>query len=255
MLPQYSEKYAHASMITPEKNLDHRRQHGRFPKSAPPRTVILCYSSRFMKQVLQNYAHQQCEECFSKLYYLTDYPSVAIGNFGVGAPVTALRMEDLISWGVKQFIAIGSAGAISPKLTIGDIVLCEKAVRDEGTSFHYMPPSKYIHAPQRMRLMLGKHLNKMQIAHRVGSTWTTDSFYRQTSLEVKHFQDEGILTVEMEAAAIFAVAHVHQVDLGAMFTISDLHTDQDWMPHFENEKKWEGMHNILKAALAAAAEE
>lgn len=254
MLPQYSEKHAHASMITPAKRLDHKRLHGRFPKSAPPKTVILCYSSRFMKKVLENYAHQQCEECFSELYYLTDHPSVAIANFGVGAPIAALRLEDMIAWGVKQVISIGSAGAISSKLAIGDIVLCEKAIRDEGTSFHYIPPAKYIHAPQRMKLLLGSHLKQMDIPHRIGATWTTDSFYRQTAPEVKHFQDEGILTVEMEASALFAVAHVHQIDLGSLFTISDLHTDQDWMPDFENKKTKEGMQTLLKVALAASAE-
>ena len=254
MLPQYAEKHTQASRITPSKKLDHKRSHGHFPNSAPPKTVILCYSSRFMKDVLDHYTHRQCDGCFSTLYYLTDYPSVAICNFGIGAPVAALMVEDLICWGVKQFISIGSAGAISSKLTIGDVVLCERAIRDEGTSFHYIPPSKYIHAPQRMRLLLGKHLNNMQIPHRIGATWTTDSFYRQTDQEVKHFQDEGILTVEMQASALFAVAHVHQIDLGSLFTISDLHTDQDWMPHSENEKKWEGLHNLLKVALAAASE-
>ncbi len=254
MLPQYSEKHTQASRITPEKKLDYKRLHGLFPKSSPPETVILCYGSRFLKQVLEKYAHKQCEGCFSELYYLTDYPSVAIACFGIGAPVTALRLEDMIAWGVKKVISIGSAGAINPKLKIGDIVLCEKAVRDEGTSFHYIPPSKYIHAPQRMKLLLADQLKQMQIPHRIGATWTTDSFYRQTAQEVKHFQDEGILTVEMEASALFAVAHVHKIDLGALFTIADLHTDQDWMPSFENEKSKEGKQTLLKVALAAATE-
>ncbi len=241
-------------MITPAKRLDDQRHHGRLPKSAAPKTVIFCHSTRFMKQILERYAHQQCEECFSKFYFLTDYPSVCIGNAGVGAPVAAIQAEELIAWGVKQFISIGIAGAVSPKLAIGDHVLCEKAIRDEGTSFHYIPPAKYIHAPQRMRLLLDKHLKEMQVPYRIGTTWTTDSFYRQTAQELKHFQDEGVLTVEMEAAALFAVAHVHQIDLGTLLTISDLHTDQEWKPDFESEKRWEGLHTLLKVALAAATD-
>ena len=77
---------------------------------------------------------------------------------------------------------------------------------------------------------------------------------RSAAQKLTLIQDEGILTVEMEASALFAVAHVHKIDLGALFTIADLHTDQDWMPSFENEKSKEGKQTLLKVALAAATE-
>jgi uridine phosphorylase len=252
MLPQFGDKHEHDSLTTPSKLLEHRRQFGRLPTVPAPKTVIFCYQSRFMKTILEEMPHKQCDGCFSKLYFLTDYPDVAIGDFGIGAPVAAAKMEELIAWGVQQFISMGTAGSLQAKAKIGDIVVCEKAIRDEGTSHHYLPPTKYIHAPRRMTNKLMHQLKKAEIPFLIGSTWTTDSFYRQTGEEVVHYQKEGVVTVEMEAAALFAVAHFYQVDLGAMFTISDSHVDLVWQPHMEDERTLQGLRHLLKTALEAS---
>ncbi len=252
MLPQYGEKHEHSSLITPSKVLEHRRQFGRLPSTPPPKTVLFIFQGRFMKQLLEEMPHQQCDGCFSKLYYLKDYPTIAIGDFGVGSPNIATKMEELISWGVQQFIGIGTAGSLQTKVGIGDIVVCEKAIRDEGTSHHYLPPTKYIHAPRRMTNKLHNLLKKENFPCHIGCSWTTDSFYRQTAEEVQHYQKEGVLTVEMEAAAMFAVAHFYQVDLGAMFTISDSHADLIWQPHFEDERPKQGLRALFKVAIEAA---
>ena len=255
MLPQFTEKHEYGSLITPSKVLDHRRQYGRLPSMPAPRTVIFCYQGRFVSQILNDLPHQQCDGCFSKLFYLTDYPSTAIGDFGVGAPAAAMKMEELIAWGVQQFISIGTAGSLQPKIGIGEIILCEKAIRDEGTSHHYLPPSRYIHAPRRMTNELLSLLKKGNVPHFIGSSWTTDSFYRQTAEEVLHYQKEGVLTVEMEAAALFAVAHFYKVDLGALFAISDTHADLDWRPHFEDERPRKSLHQMLQIALLASQQD
>lgn len=254
MLPQFSEKHTQDSLITPAKLLHHRRQYGRFPTLSPPQTAIFCYNGRFLTQVLEQMAHQPCDGCFSNLFFFKDNPSVAIGNFGVGAPAIIAKMEELISWGVKQFISIGLAGSLNKKLKIGDLILCDKAIRDEGTSHHYLPPSRYIHAPRRMTNRLQELFKQNQIPYLIGSTWTTDSLYRQTAQEVAHYQQEGVLSVDMEVSALFAVAHFHQVDLGAMLTISDIHTESSWKPHLEDERPRQGLHQLLKIALAAAKE-
>jgi uridine phosphorylase len=245
MLHRFEEKHERSS-------LEYRKQFGRLPTAPPPKTVIFCYQGRFLKSVLSRMPHQSCDGCFSKLHFLTDCPGVAIGDFGIGAPAIASKMEELIAWGVEQFISIGTAGTLQIKAGIGDIVLCEKAVRDEGTSSHYLPLAKYIHAPRRMTNKLLQELKKAELSHHIGSTWTTDGFYRQTKEEVQRYQKEGVITVEMEAAALFAVAHFYQVDLGALFTISDSHADLIWQPHLEEEKVNHGLNILLDIALNAA---
>lgn len=252
MLPQFGKKHELSSLITPSKVLEHRRQYGRLPSSPAPKTVIFCYQGRFLNQALEKMPHRQCGGCFSKLFYLTDYSDVAIGDFGIGGPLVATKMEEFIAWGVQQFLSIGTAGSLQSKVGVGDLIVCEKAIRDEGTSHHYLPPTKYIHAPRRMTSTLQHLLKKANLPHHVGSTWTTDSYYRQTAEEVQLFQKEGVLTVEMEAAALFAVAHFHQVDLGAMFAISDTHSNLVWQPHLEDDRPRQGLASLLKIALEAS---
>lgn len=251
MIPQFGEKHEFSSLTSASKMLEHRKQFGRLPSTPAPKTAIFCYQSRFVKKILEETPYESCGGCFSKLYFLKDYPGIAITDFGIGAPVMANKMEELIAWGVNQFISMGTAGSLNPKAPIGSIVVCEKAIRDEGTSHHYLPPTKYIHAPRRMTNKLQQQLKKSDIPFLTGSTWTTDSFYRQTAEEITRYQKEGVLTVEMETAALFAVAHFYQVDLGAMFTITDTHTDLIWQPYFEEEKTMSGLRTLLKIALEA----
>jgi uridine phosphorylase len=251
MLPQFGDKHEH-SLLTSASKLEHRRQFGRLPKCDPPKTVIFCYQNRFFKKILEEMPHRQCDGCFSKLHFLTDYPGVAIGDFEMGAPAVANKMEELIAWGAQQFISIGTAGSLQPKAKIGDIIVCEKAIRDESTSHHYLPPTKYIHAPRRMTSKLQHQLKKAEIPFLIGSTWTTDRFYHQTAEEVTHYQKEGVLTVEMQTAALFAVAHFYQVDLGTMFTISAFQADLAWQPHLEEEHTERGLRTLLTTALAVS---
>ena len=89
-------------------------------------------------------------------------------------------------------------------------------------------------------------LKKAEIPYLIGSTWTTDSFYRQTAEEVMHYQQEGVITVEMEAAALFAVRPFLPGHLGAMFTISDSHADLVWQPHLEDERTAKGLQSLLQ---------
>jgi uridine phosphorylase len=247
--------FSNHTPISPSKLAENRQKLARLPNASAPKTVIFCHEDHFLKKMLSHMPHRQCDGCFSKLYFLSDHPGIAIGNFGMGAPVIAPKMEELIVWGVDQFISMGTAGSLQTKAKIGDIIVCEKAVRGESTSQHYLPPSQYIHAPRRMTNKLQSQLKKANIPFLIGSTWTTDRFYEQTNAEIVHYQKEGVLTVESETAALFAVAHFYQVDLSAIFTISDSHSDLLWQPHFEHEATERNLHTLLKVALAASKED
>lgn len=231
----------------------HRENSSRSPSAPVPKTVILCDQGRFFKQVLEQMPHIQCEGCSSKLYFLTHNPGVAIGDFGVSASSAAAKMEELIAWGVQQFISIAVAGSLQTKATTGDIVICEKAVRDETTSRRYLPPTKYVHAPRRMMTKLLSELKKSEVPCLIGGTWTIDNLYDMS--DALQYQKEGILTVETQAAALFAVAHFYQVDLGAMFAISDSHEKLLWESTSEDERTLRGLHTLLHIALAAVKEQ
>ena len=92
-------------------------------------------------------------------------------------------------------------------------------------------------------------LEKLGQKYTVGSSWTIDAPYRETVAEAVQYQKEGVLTVEMEAAALFAVASYRKIDLGAVFTISDSLADFKWSPEFHREETKEGLEILYKTAL------
>jgi uridine phosphorylase len=179
----------------------------------------------------------------------TDHKVGIVGGFGFGAPAACLRLEGLIAYGVKRFASIGTAGALQKDLHIGDLVVCDRAIRDEGVSYHYQEASKYAHASPEMVSRLTRAAEKLKLPHRLGTSWTIDAPYRETTVEVRHYQGEGVMTVEMEASALFAVAAYHDIEMGAMFTISDSLAGEVWDPQFDSEAVTNGLFTLYQVAV------
>lgn len=143
-----------------------------------------------------------------------------------GAPLAAVTVEELLSLGATEFLLLGTAGSINSMVHFNDIVLCNRALRDEGTSYHYMTPSIYAKPYGNLRDKLESRIADAGMKIFKGSTWTTDAPYMETPEEVSEYVKRGIHTVEMEAAAVFAVSNVRKVNSAAVFAISDeLHGD------------------------------
>ena len=94
------------------------------------------------------------------------------------------------------------------------MVVANAAVRDEGTSYHYMPPSRTVEADPAVVQKLVKVLEKHGVNYEVGKTWTTDAFYRETKGKIAKRKEEECLTVEMECSALLAIAKYRNVTLG-----------------------------------------
>ena len=129
---------------------------------------------------------------------------MAVFHPGVGAPLAASLFEDAIAHGCSSFVACGGAGALVPGLALGHVVVPDAAVRDEGTSSHYLPPAREVAAdPEAVAVAV---LERNGVPHTVGKTWSTDAPYRETVGRIARRRAEGCITVEMEAAAFMAVA-------------------------------------------------
>ena len=122
------------------------------------------------------------------------------------------------------------AGGIQADLKVGDLVVCDRALRDEGTSYHYLPPGDYVTANPDLVNALAATLSTQGQAAQTGGTWTTDATFRETDLEVAHYQSEGIKTVEMESAALFAVAQVRAAQAASVFVVGDSLAGSVWRP-------------------------
>jgi len=107
-------------------------------------------------------------------------------------------------------------------------VVVDRAVRDEGTSHHYLSDERYADATGSLVGGLAAALADRGIARRVGLSWTTDAIFRETTAELEHYRSEGVLTVEMEAAAVFAVASYRGADAVAVLSVFDRLLGDRW---------------------------
>lgn len=155
---------------------------------------------------------------------------LAIVQGGVGAPLAAGWLDEMIALGCRAFVAAGGAGVLVPELALGHVVVPTAAIRDEGTSYHYLPPSREVTPTDDALAAIFATLNRHGIPHVAGKTWTTDGLYRETRGKIERRVAEGCLTVEMEAAAFFAVARFRGVSFGQMLYAGDDLSGEAWDP-------------------------
>lgn len=249
--PNLKNKYAEESMFSPSEYLQYCKQRGDYPKFKSPRGVIFCYQRKLMNFILENHKTTKVKGFYGEMYLLneTNGEVAIIGKFGIGSPVVVTLLEELIAFGVKKFISIGTAGTLQKDIMIGSLMVCEKAIRDEGTSHHYIKHSKYAYASKEITNRIKKSLEKFKQKYLVGTSWTIDAPYRETVAEAKQYQKEGVATVEMEASALFAVAQYRNVEIGAIFTISDSLAELEWKPKFHLTKTDKCLKILYKVAV------
>ncbi len=131
----------------------------------------------------------------------------------VGAPFAVLVAEELFASGCEFLISITSAGQIISQGDPPYVVLIEKALRDEGTSYHYLSPSPYSHLPPALREVICTAWDHTHVPLYAGASWTTDAPFRETEAMIAACRKSGILAVEMEAAALYALAEALRYEI------------------------------------------
>jgi uridine phosphorylase len=157
----------------------------------------------------------------------------------VGAAGSAAFLEELIASGFSKFIVCGGAGVLRKDIAVGHLIIPTSAIRDEGVSYHYLAPAREIECNPEVIGKIEEELNKYKIDYIKGKTWTTDSFYRETEDKIELRKSEGCLTVEMEAAAFFAVARFRNVKLGQILYGGDDLSSMTW-----DSRKWHNKTEI-----------
>lgn len=162
--------------------------------------------------------------------YEMEYQSKAVGVSvaGVGGPLAAGFFEEVIAFGYRKFIVCGSAGVLDSEIPRNHVVIPTAALRDEGVSYHYLPPSRVVQGQPKPIRAIESVLQKRGIEYEKGMTWTTDAFYRETPQKVKKRKEEGCITVEMETASYMAVAEFREVDFGQILYGGDDVSGELW---------------------------
>jgi uridine phosphorylase len=158
----------------------------------------------------------------------------------IGGPYAVLVAEQLAASGARLIVGLTSAGRVRPDLPIPSLVLATRAVRDEGTSYHYVSPQRTIDAPASVLPHLQRELGRLGTPLFQGLVWTTDAPYRETRRQIEHHAGSGVLAVEMQAASLFAFSAARSMPVAVVAHVSNAidHTGKpfDRGPEVEGER-------------------
>lgn len=174
---------------------------------------------------------------------------IVVFHPNVGAPIAAGYMEELIALGCRTFIAAGGCGVLNSEIGAGHVIIPTTAVRDEGTSYHYLPAGEEAFTSKTAVSAIKATLDHHHVPYATGKTWTTDAPYRETRKLVSQRQAEGCLTVEMETAAFCAVAQFRNVTFGQLLYGGDDLTGDEW-----DGRSWQKMNSTREKLFWLAVE-
>lgn len=254
--PAVPAKHFSPEIISADTVLEDWEKRGLFePTSWNIESAVLIYDRRLYRDLLKEHELKALPFGAAGAYHelaASDGRLVLAGEFGVGAPAAAIVAESLIACGVREIISLGTAGGLQPDLNPGEIVLVTGAVRDDGTSHHYIQSEIAVAPDQSLSDRL--ELSLKQSSSKAGRVWTTDAPFRETIIELQTHRDAGVLAVEMEAAALMAVCELRDVAFASCVCISDLLTEEGWQALFSATQVRQALITMFDAAVETLME-
>ena len=190
----------------------------------------------FLEEEIDRYAQEVEADCVgefvsaTKTYpvYVMDYKGekVCLAQAPVGSAPAAQFMDWLIGYGVEQIISTGTCGVLAD-IEENAFLVPVRALRDEGTSYHYAAPSRYMDVHVEAISAIEQVLEQLGVPYEEVMTWTTDGFYRETAEKVAYRKEEGCAVVEMECSALAAVAQLRGAVWGELLFTADSLADLD----------------------------
>lgn len=209
--------YESSSLFTPENLLREARRQKSLDNGCVPAICVLDPDGDLVDylQASGRARRSRTWACYHTTLDTFTQGGIEFGIVGrvVGAPFAVLVAEELFASGCQLLISITSAGQIISKGEPPYVVLIEQALRDEGTSFHYLPPSPYSYLALHLKELVCSTWDHHRVPLHTGASWTTDAPFRETEEAIAACREQGILAVEMEAAALYALASARQKDI------------------------------------------
>ncbi len=206
---------------------------------------ILCFFNDVINKLEKSGKIKKIEELNSTLgkhnIYELNHNGLAINIFnpGLGGPMSAGFLEELISLGVKECIACGGAGVLKSDIKMGEVIVATEAVREEGTSYHYIEHDENILVNKKILKAIGKVLKQNNINYIEGKVWTTDAIYRETRKKIADKKEEGCIAVDMEFASMLAVSLFRNINFGQILYGGDNVSGEIW-----EYRKWRENEDI-----------
>ena len=157
----------------------------------------------------------------------------------VGCPACAGNLDMFHAMGITKVMFCGGGGVLDSDIGVGQVLVVDEAIRDEGFSYHYIEPSKYIYTDKKVTDKIVDYLEKEGVPHLRGIVWTTDAIFRETEERIARRKEEGAKIVEMEQAGCIAVAQFRGFDYGALIYGGDDVTREKW-----DNREWRNCEGV-----------
>ena len=218
-----------------------------------PSAALFVFTPQDVKLFLKSFPQPLLQQ---RRYYLVDvYRTVhrgcplTLAGPAIGAPQAVMVMEKLFVLGVTDVLAIGWCGSLQPDVRIGDVVLPVSAVSEEGTSRHYPVDVPEPGPSPRLLDPFESILGDMDVGVHRGKVWSIDAPFREMKRKVFKYRSEGILAVDMETSALFALAHFRGVRLAVALVVSDDLSTLKWHHGFRDPGFQKTRERLAEAAL------
>ncbi len=238
-------------VMTAKELLEYRRSTGGLQEFPPPRAVIFAPQKSLASYVLRKYSVRQVKGFLGEFYLLKKFKGeIALSTgFGIGAPVIAGLTDEFSALGVRQFALVGLAGGLQEQLSTGSLVLSTGSIRGEGVSRHYLPAAEVVDSSSKSLQGISHTLRTQGHSFSAGLTWTTDAPFREIRRDVLEFQNRGVLAVDMESAAMLAVAASYGLPAFAAFSIADTLANGVWKMSKDLQSAQTGLAILFEAAI------
>jgi uridine phosphorylase len=244
---------AEPSAFTPQQLIEDLRRIRGVPQGAIPAVCILEFDGDLTDWLVgQGMATPVASwACFHTTMFAVELEGTSCGIIArtIGGPYAVLIAEQLHTAGVKLIVGLTSAGRVAPSLPLPCLVVATAAVRDEGTSYHYLPPAAEVACPTQVVPHLERELATTGWSVRTGTVWTTDAPYRETRNQLEKWARGGVLAVEMQTASLFAFGAARQAPVASVAMVSNAIDNAG--EQFDTGSPHDGLR-ILKAIARAA---
>lgn len=177
------------------------------------------------------------------IYRFTEQPDVLLTLGQIGCPACAGNLDAFHAMGITRAMFCGGGGVLDPDIEVGQILVVDGAIRDEGFSYQYIAPSRVIYTDPKITDKIREYLDKNRISYLHGLTWTTDAIFRETADRISRRKEEGAKIVEMEQAGCIAVAQFRGFAYGALIYGGDDLSGEEWSGRGWNSR--EGIRHDL----------
>lgn len=199
-----------------------------------PKIGITCFSKKLFNRIVENLEVEEIATTKNgngrEPIYKTNYKGLDVAIFmaRLGAPACVMMYEEVLAMGLEKLIMFGTCGVLDSRISDLAIIIPTSAIRDEGTSYHYAPPSDEISVNEKYIEEFEEILKEKGCTYTKGKTWTIDAPYRETRAKVSKRKEQGCVCVEMECASMSAVSKFRNKEFFEFFYAADNLDSAKW---------------------------